>query len=362
MVADLTSRPTRVLILSTRPDPGTGGVATALAGFMATLDGLKIPWRFIATHHTQSLLGKVLPWLAAIPRLLAVLCTDRPTVAWLHSGAAPSMARLGVLAVLCRGFGVPVLWHLHDPTVDHWVATPIRRGLFRLMCIGATRFAVLTPWWERRLREAGIDTPLVILPNVLDATQAKQAAEPAAPGASGSGCSVLTCCRLVEGKGVDRLLRALATCSNEIHLVVAGDGPQRRQLESLAAQLEITSRVTFTGWLGPDELAERRDQADLFALLSTHDSFGMAYLEAMASGLPVLGSDWQAIPDVVPAGEAGLLVDPCNDVLIAEALQRLASDEDLRRRLGEHGRNLVREHWSPAARGAVLRNALETTR
>lgn len=154
---------------------------------------------------------------------------------------------------------------------------------------------------------------------------------------------VLSVARLVPEKGIDDLVRALAEAGDSrLRLVVAGDGPQRQALVELAAGLGV--RLTVLGHVAEAELAQLYVDADVFALLSRHEPWGVAVNEAAASGLPLLLSDHVgAAADLLADGRNGLLV-PAGDVQeAAAALNRLAADPALLRELGARSRELVRD-------------------
>jgi glycosyltransferase involved in cell wall biosynthesis len=153
---------------------------------------------------------------------------------------------------------------------------------------------------------------------------------------------VLSVARLVPEKGIDDLIRAVAEAADpRLRLVVAGAGPQREALDELSA--ELGARLTTVGHVGEAELAQMYVDADVFALLSRHEPWGVAVNEAAASGLPLLLSDRVgAAPDLLADGRNGFLV-PAGDVHgAAAALKRLAAEPALRQELGLRSRELVR--------------------
>jgi glycosyltransferase involved in cell wall biosynthesis len=129
-----------------------------------------------------------------------------------------------------------------------------------------------------------------------------------------------------------------------VSFVIAGDGPQRSQLESLAGRLGIADRVRFVGWLGnPYPLLSI---VDLVVLTSSAEGFGLALLEAMALERPVVATAVGAVPEIVRDGVTGLLVPSREPAALASAIVRLLRDPSLRRALGRQGRELARQ-FSP---------------
>ncbi|HST24908.1 MAG TPA: glycosyltransferase family 4 protein [Gaiellaceae bacterium] len=153
--------------------------------------------------------------------------------------------------------------------------------------------------------------------------------------------AVLTVCRLAPEKGVDTLLRAAGRARDRhVAAVAVGDGPERARLEQLAYELGIVARLT--GDRPRDGVIEAYAAADVFALLSDHEPWGVVVNEAAACGLPLVLSDRVgAARDLLRDGENGFLV-PAGDVgAAAEAFRRLAVDPDLRGRMGARSRELV---------------------
>jgi glycosyltransferase involved in cell wall biosynthesis len=154
---------------------------------------------------------------------------------------------------------------------------------------------------------------------------------------------VLSVGRLVPEKGFDILLRAIAQTGDErLRLVIAGAGPEAARLAELAKDLGV--RLEIPGDLPEEALAAEYVAADVFALLSPQESWGVVVNEAAASGLPLVLSDRVgAAYDLLRDGENGFLI-PAGDVSAAgAALGRLAADASLRRSAGARSRELVRD-------------------
>jgi glycosyltransferase involved in cell wall biosynthesis len=152
---------------------------------------------------------------------------------------------------------------------------------------------------------------------------------------------VLSVARLVRDKGLETLVRgAAATGDQRLAIAVAGSGPQKRELERRSDELGV--RLYLLGDLSQEAVAEAYVAADVFALLSLHEPWGVVVNEAAASGLPLVLSDRVgAAYDLLRDGENGFLV-PAEDVAAtAAALQRLANDPALRQRAGSRSQELV---------------------
>lgn len=150
--------------------------------------------------------------------------------------------------------------------------------------------------------------------------------------------------RLVPEKGIDVLLDALALLPQRFHLAILGDGPARQPAQARCYALGIASRVTFEDPISSAEMAKWLHTIDVLALPSVSrpnwaEQFGRVLVEAMACGLPVVGSSCGEIPEVV--GEAGLIFPEGDARAFARALGQIGDSPELRQTLGFRGRERV---------------------
>jgi glycosyltransferase involved in cell wall biosynthesis len=150
-------------------------------------------------------------------------------------------------------------------------------------------------------------------------------------------------------KGLDTLIRAvprLLPAVPDLYLVAVGDGDDRPRLEELAREEGVADRVRFLASLAREELMTCYAHCDVFALPSAGEGFGLVFLEAMASGKPVVGGAHGGSPEVLEEGVTGHLV-PHGDVeRLASVMRTLLADEGLRRRMGEQARLRVEHSFS----------------
>jgi glycosyltransferase involved in cell wall biosynthesis len=144
--------------------------------------------------------------------------------------------------------------------------------------------------------------------------------------------------RLEWQKGYDLLLRALVNAA-PVTAVLVGDGGERARLERLAIKLGVANRVVWTGWQSNPR--SYLPTFDAFVLPSRFEGFPLSVLEAMLAEVPVVATDVGSVSEAVVSGQTGLLVPPENPAALADALDDLLRDADLRRRLGTSGRRLV---------------------
>jgi phosphatidyl-myo-inositol dimannoside synthase len=150
-------------------------------------------------------------------------------------------------------------------------------------------------------------------------------------------------------KGADLLIRAVASLAaefRELQLVLAGSGDDLPRLQQLARETDIPSRIHFLTHFSRQELASCYARADIFALPSSGEGFGLVFLEAMALNKPVIGASLGGIPDIVTNGETGCLIDPKDSTSLERGLRTLLSDASLRMRMGQQAGKVVRDRFS----------------
>jgi glycosyltransferase involved in cell wall biosynthesis len=134
-------------------------------------------------------------------------------------------------------------------------------------------------------------------------------------------------------KNIERLVRAFARKPREYRLVLAGlRGFQTAAIEGLVSELGLGERISIPGWLPREDLMRLYEKAHAFVYPSTFEGFGMPVLEAMAAGIPVACADIPVLREVA-GDEAALYFDPLDEDALAAALDRIATDAELRSRL-----------------------------
>jgi glycosyltransferase involved in cell wall biosynthesis/ABC-type polysaccharide/polyol phosphate export permease len=164
------------------------------------------------------------------------------------------------------------------------------------------------------------------------------------------GRLVLACGRLVPYKGFDVLVRAAV--GQRFEACIIGEGPERARLEQLIRGLGVQDRVRLLGSIPDGELAKFLHMADVFVLpsVTNAETFGIAQLEAMAAGRPVINTSLDtAVPRVARHGIEAITVPPGNHVRLAEAIETLIRDPERRRRMGKAARRRATMQYSADA-------------
>ncbi len=166
--------------------------------------------------------------------------------------------------------------------------------------------------------------------------------------------------RLSIEKGVDVLLRALASIDRlderGIRLVIAGDGPQRQRLEEMTDELHLRERTRFLGRI--DDVPGAQSAADIVAMPSRDECFGLALVEAMAVENPVVATRVGGMREILTDGVDGLAVDSEDVGSLAGAIVRLAEDPALRERLGVAARRSAERRYAKPRVLAMIDEAL----
>jgi len=179
--------------------------------------------------------------------------------------------------------------------------------------------------------------------------------------AIGDAPLLLTVARLIPHKGQDVVLRALAALKTEyptLRYAMIGTGPDEPRLRKLADDLKVSDRVIFAGALSDDEVAEAYATSTVYLGLSRLDGsidaegFGISFLEAAASGVPIIAGDSGGVRSAVRDGESGVIVAPEDVTAVVEALRSYLSDAGRRASTGRAGRALVETYfnWDRVAR------------
>lgn len=256
--------------------------------------------------------------------------------------------------IVCAAHGRELLFNPAD-SVPGLSATYNR--LRRSMLRGPDRFTPVSHYTADLLKMHGVPSSrLHVVPNgtdperfhPFDATSLRQSLGLV------DKTVLLTVGRLVPRKGIDTTLHALPhvlrVVPNLTYLIV-GTGPDRDRLEQLATDLGVAEHVHFVGWVSAEDLPRFYNVADAFVMpshetASNVEGFGIVFLEAGASGVPVVGARSGGIPDAIRDGETGLLVPPSSPSDLAAALIRLLTASEWAARLGRQARRFVVDELS----------------
>ena len=260
-------------------------------------------------------------------------------------------------SIAARVAGVPFVMKFSGSNeVIKLTYSAVGRLELRLLRKWCRRIMVLNPGMIGEARSAGFDgSSLSWMPNPVDIEEYAPATQEIRDrlrqelGIPQDSVAILFCGRLAPEKELPTLLLAFASIAGRIpraRLIVVGDGAMRPELEAQTARDGLLDRVVFAGMAAPSTIPKWLKASDIFALVSSLEGLPVSLLEAMATGLAVVGSGIPAIQQIVRDGENGLIAEVGNASSIAEALSQLATDAELRSRLGATARGSVAAQFS----------------
>jgi glycosyltransferase involved in cell wall biosynthesis len=175
--------------------------------------------------------------------------------------------------------------------------------------------------------------------------------------------SLVTVGHLVARKRHADVMRALAVLADRhptLRYVIIGDGPERVALEGLATRLEVADRVEFRGQMPQREAIEETSRCTLFAMPSTEEAFGVAYIEAMAGGVPAIGCRGEPGPEeIAAAGDGFVLVPPGDIERLTQRIDEMLSDSSRLREASIRARETVAANFTWARCGEQTLAAYE---
>lgn len=341
----------RILLVG-KGAPDRGGIPTFLDTLLHSRLTEQHELAFLNVAHDgtpqggQATVGNV---LRTVQDLVALWRAARGRdIVHIHSALAPTVTllRAATMIAVARRRGCRVVVHAHGGGILLWLTTHWRRVLVRLALRAAHR--VVAVW------SAGEDALHQVVPRDRVRLVDNGVGVDDVPGADGGHepPRVLFVGLLTPRKGVIDLLEA----SRILHkrevpheLWLLGGTPDEGPSAAAEVHRRIVDGVQLLGTRPPEEMPSAYAAADVFCLPSWWEAMPLSVLEAMAAGLPVVATDVGDIPRSVVNERTGFVVPPRSPDQLADALQALLSDPDLRRRFGAAGRAHVERHFSSVA-------------
>jgi glycosyltransferase involved in cell wall biosynthesis len=263
-----------------------------------------------------------------------------------------------------------VVYHERNPGViraESWKKRLLQlRG--RLVALPMTRVAAISQFIKRQLIEVGVpERKISLVYNGIDAQRFSP--DPSAKGRLVNEFSIrpgeITLATLSyldrPHKNIDVVIEAYRELEKRgvaARLFVIGDGEMRGELEALSQKRGVAGRIHWLGHiLDPVPVLQG---CDAFLMVSMGEGFGLALAEAMACGTAVVAARSGALSEIVEDGRSGLLVSPRDVSALADAIEKLAKDEDLRRRMARRGMERVRRHFTVEASIKKMMNLYES--
>jgi glycosyltransferase involved in cell wall biosynthesis len=296
--------------------------------------------------------------------LKALLSAGRFDVVHTHSAKAGALGRLAA-----HRAEIPRIVHTFHGFPFHEFQSRLRRTAYIRVERSLGKFtdaflavgpAVAAEAIRRRIAAPERVRTIGVAVSVGQAPQASDRAEARRLLGSPPGMHVVgTVGRLDFQKAPDVFVNALAALGrDDVFGVWIGDGPLRAKTEKLAVRRGLAERMSFLG--ERDDVGVLLPGLDVFAMASRYEGLPCAIVEAMAAARPVVATTVNAVPNIVVAGETGLLVPPNRPELLGRALQHLIENPAVAARLGAAGRAHLGEELTPEALGAILDETYDT--
>jgi len=242
-----------------------------------------------------------------------------------------------------RRKGVPFITTAHGQYSLHLGSKVMALGT-RVIAVSDTVAGYLQKGWnipgeKFQIIPEGIDPAQFILPSA-EGEKVRQEL-----GIGKDDMVIGTVGRMTSVKGHRYLIEAFSLLEEDCKLLLVGDGRKRAELGKLAIKLDIRDRVIFAG--DREDVPRFLGAMDIYVQSSLAEGLGLAALEAMAAGLPVILTRCGGLADQVRAEQEALLVPPGESCAMAKAIKNLIMNEELRRKLSSGGRELVRARFSP---------------
>ncbi|MDD5430708.1 MAG: glycosyltransferase family 4 protein [Candidatus Pacebacteria bacterium] len=160
---------------------------------------------------------------------------------------------------------------------------------------------------------------------------------------------IVTTSRLVYKNGADILIGAVGILKKRIpnlKCLIIGDGPERHKLEVQSEKLGIKKNVLFLGQMKQEDTVAYLKIADVFVRASRSEGLGNSFLEAMAAGIPVIGTPVGGITDFLSDGKTGLVTEPENHEMLADKILELVRDKHIRKQIVANGQDLIRRNYT----------------
>lgn len=250
--------------------------------------------------------------------------------------------------VLLRLFGkkTPYVLTLQDGDPFTHVFSRLRIFVFKpLLSYGfryASKIQTISTFLAEWARRMGYEREVEVIPNGVDLEKFKSVKSLAFDK---DKITLITTSRLVEKNAVGDIIGALKFLPENVKLKILGSGPLEKVLKSKVESLKLENRVDFLGNIPNDQLPEYLHSADIFIRPSLSEGQGVAFIEAMAGGIPVIATPVGGIPDFLKHEETGLFCEVKNPESIAKQVRRLIEDEKLRKKIVENAKKMVKEKY-----------------
>jgi len=244
-----------------------------------------------------------------------------------------------------------------DSDLFVWLRTWFWYPVFKQIYTKADYIQVISKFLAQRARKYGYQGKIEIVPNGVDIekfkrqnSKSKIEIQKSKLRIAATEKIVITVSRLVKKNGIADLIKAVKDL--EVKLLILGIGPDEKKLKNLVSDLKLQQQVLFLGYIKHKDLPDYLAVADVFVRPSLSEGLGNAFLEAMACGIPIIGTpvggiiDFLIDPEQNPEQDTGLYCQPKNPQSIAQKIKEILENNQLKEKLVQNGLRLVLENYN----------------
>lgn len=313
-----------------------GGIAVVLNSYSRIFPEFKI----IVNSNGKNTVANMLQLLySLIATTVELMFCRNISIVHIHTASYNSFRRSALFISLAKFFKRKVVVHIHGGGFKEYYeknTSFVHKNLLKCDTIIA-----LTQYWKEYFNALGFKN-VVIVPNIVDTPVTKEKKN------NDGKVHILYLGLITKAKGIYDLLDVVsehkAEFENKITLHIGGNG-ETTTLQSIINERDLSQIVKFEGWVSGDKKVELLNNADVFILPSYTEGLPISILEAMSYRLPVISTPVGGIPEVVKEGENGVLITPGDKEALYNAIIKLATDKELRMKMGELSYRKVQPHF-----------------
>lgn len=326
-----------------------GGIAAVVNGYRGSKLEKDYEINYVESYKDGSKFGKLLKGICGYFHFAGVLLFHKPDVVHIHSSFGASFYRKMPFIYMASWRGIPIINHIHGADFDEFFvnASESKKKKIRKVYSKCDLLIALSEEWEKRLSQIVPKEKIIIIENysILHEEALKERMNRACNN------TVLFLGELGKRKGCYDIPAVVARVKKyipEVCFVLAGDGNEadKRIIKKLIMDEGVTDNIVFPGWVRGDAKDKLLREADVFFLPSYNEGMPMSILDAMGYGLPVVSTNVGGIPKIVHNGKNGYCFEAGDILHFSNAIIRILSDEDERRKTSIASEEIVKIKYS----------------
>lgn len=237
---------------------------------------------------------------------------------------------------------------LEYPKQRAGIVYPIFKYIFRK----ADRITAISTFLANWAKEMGATCPITVVPNGIDNEKFSKPIDPSKRsqirtqlGFTDNDIVLVTASRLVKKNAVDVIIESLAQLDSNYKLLILGTGEVEAALKAQVEKLKLTSRIVFKGYVSHEELPAYLKSSEIFIRPSRSEGLGNSFLEAMAAGIPVIGTFVGGIKDFLIEGQTGYIAEVDNSRSIVQKVIKISRDKESREYIVKNAREMAKEKY-----------------